>query len=82
MDFYEYNIEMAKAKANSREVNQQDFERYQDFASSVACLIAEGSEFMTKEQLYDAIKNVFNRVILKQEKDQCICILKQEKDHD
>ena len=54
---------------NLRRVNQQDFERYQEFASSVSCLLAEGSEFMTKEQLYDAIKNEFNKVILKQEKD-------------
>lgn len=67
MDFYEYDIEMTKLKL--QEVNQQDFERYQEFASRVSCLIAEGSEFMTKEQLYDAIKNEFNEVILKQEKD-------------
>ena len=71
MDFYEYDLEMTKLKANEklREVNQQDFERYKEFASRVSCLIAEGSEFMTKEQLYDAIKIAFNRVILKQEKD-------------
>jgi hypothetical protein len=63
MGFHKYNIEMAKV-----EVNQQDFERYQEFASRVSCLIAEGSEFMTKVQLYDAIKNDFNEIILKKER--------------
>ena len=41
------------------------------FTDSVACLIAEGSEFMTKEQLYDAIKNVFSRIILKAGDKDC-----------
>lgn len=30
--------------------------KYYDFYDSVACLIAEGSEFMTKAELYNAIK--------------------------
>ena len=69
MEFYEYDLEIERIKAYLRELNQQDFERYQEFVSRVSCLIAEGSEFMTKEQLYDAIKKDFNEVILKQEKD-------------
>lgn len=62
MDLNEYLVEMKKAEL--REIDQQEFERYREFVSSVGCLIAEGSEFMTKEQLYDAIKNAFNRVII------------------
>jgi len=74
MDFSEYLVEMEKVKvemkkAELREIDQQEFERYKEFVSSVGCLIAEGSEFMTKEQLYDAIKKAFNRIIIKQEKD-------------
>jgi hypothetical protein len=49
------------------QTNQKKLETCAEFVSGVACLIAEGSEFMTKEQFYDATKNAFNRVILKQE---------------
>ena len=48
-------------------IKRAEFESYKEFANSVGCLIAEGPEVMTKEQLYDAIKNAFNRIILKQE---------------
>ncbi len=65
MDILEYGVAMAKVKL--QKINQQEFESYKEFVSGVACLIAEGSEFMTKEQPYDAIKNAFNRIILKQE---------------
>ena len=36
--------------------------KYYDFYDSVACLIAEGSEFMTKAELYDAIKREQGKV--------------------
>lgn len=35
---------------------------YHDFYDSVACLIAKGSEFMTKAKLYDAIKKEHGKV--------------------
>jgi vacuolar-type H+-ATPase catalytic subunit A/Vma1 len=66
----EYLREWSEREIKAQEVmpqtNQKKLEPCEEFASSVACLIAEGSEFMTKEQLYDAIKNAFNRIILKQ----------------
>lgn len=64
----EYLREWSEREIKAQEVMpQKKLESYEEFASSVGCLIAEGSEFMTKEQLYDAIKNAFNRIILKQE---------------
>ena len=51
-----------------KEMPQKKLESYEEFASRVSCLIAEGSEFMTKVQLYDAIKNDFNEIILKKER--------------
>jgi hypothetical protein len=30
--------------------------KYEDFYSSVCCIIAEGSEFMTKSEMYTVIK--------------------------
>lgn len=36
--------------------------KYYDFYDSVACLIAEESEFMTKTELYDAIKREQGKV--------------------
>ena len=36
--------------------------KYYDFYDSVACLIAEGSEFMDKSELYDAIKREHGKV--------------------
>lgn len=38
------------------------FKRLSDFYDAVACLIAEGSEFMTKSELYDAIKREYGNV--------------------
>ena len=36
-----------------------DLEKYKKFYESVACLFAEGSELMTKMQMYEAIKREF-----------------------
>lgn len=36
--------------------------KYYDFYDSVACLIAEESEFMTKAELYDAIKKEHDKI--------------------
>ena len=67
----EYLREWSEREIKAQEVmpqtNQKNLETCAEFVSGVACLIAEGSEFMTKEQLYDAIKNAFNRIIHKQE---------------
>lgn len=44
----------------------QELMRCKEFVNSVGCLIDEGLKFMPKEQLYVAIKNEYNRIILKQ----------------
>lgn len=35
--------------------------KYEDFFNSVSCLFAEGVEFMTKDQIYSAIKADWNK---------------------
>lgn len=45
--------------AASKRIN--DLEKYKEFYNSVACLFAEGIEFMTKTEIYEAIKDDFHR---------------------
>jgi hypothetical protein len=38
--------------------------KYDKLVNSMGCLFAEGVEFMTKTQIYDAIKEDFNKIVM------------------
>ena len=40
---------------------KQMFEKYESFYKSTSCLYAEGVEFMTKEQIYEEVKDYLQR---------------------
>ena len=59
---YAAMLTITKLKEHYDKHISSKLKKYYDFYDSVACLIAEGSEFMTKAELYDAVKREHGKV--------------------
>lgn len=55
----------ARLPKNKKVGHVKELIAYKEFYSSVSCLFAEGVEFMTKEQIYDAIKSDWQETVEK-----------------
>jgi len=51
-----------KARSVLRGEHNYEIDKYHDFYESVACIIAEGSEFMSKIEMYDAIEKEWEKL--------------------
>lgn len=56
--YYSKRVPMSKKIGNVK-----DMIVHREFFESVGCLLSEGVEFMTKEQIYQAIKEDFNKAV-------------------
>ena len=47
---------------NKTPAKTNDMQKYKEFFNSCSCFFAEGVEFMTKEEIYEAIKKEVKRI--------------------
>jgi hypothetical protein len=53
---YEAEIYLIKAEIKRLEAEVERLKKYKMFFESCSCFFAEGTEFMTKAEIYEAIK--------------------------